>query len=201
MENTVPTDSQLIAEIRDGSADALEELVSRYESRVYSLAYRMLGNKEDAEDVLQDTFLNVVRSIDGFKSQSSFSTWLYRVAANAALTKLRQKSKREKSEGEFLDEVYSVREATHSESSMVDWSDGPADRLLNEEARQVMEEAITELPEKYRIVFVLRDVEGMPAAEVAKALDLSIPAVKSRLHRARLYLRNRLSHYYTGETV
>ncbi|MHB8792201.1 MAG: RNA polymerase sigma factor [Thermoleophilia bacterium] len=200
MENTVPTDSELIDEIRDGSADALEDLMSRYESRVYSLAYRMLGNKEDAEDVLQDTFLNVVRSIGGFKSRSSFSTWLYRVAANAALTKLRQKSRREKSEGEFLDEVYSVKEAAHSSIALVDWSDGPAQKLLNEEARLVMDEAVAELPDKYRVVFVLRDVEGMSAAEVAQVLDLSIPAVKSRLHRARLYLRNRLSDYFTGET-
>jgi|SRR5665811_1858195 len=122
MEHTVPTDSELIEEIRDGKAEALGTLMSRYEGRVYSLAYRMMGNKEDAEDVLQDTFLNVVRSIDGFRSQSSFSTWLYRVASNAALTKLRKKSKQEKSEGEFLDEVYSVREAAHSESPMVDWS-------------------------------------------------------------------------------
>lgn len=200
MENTVPTDNELIHEIRAGSNDALETLVSRYESRVYSLAYRMMGNKEDAEDVLQDTFLNVVRSIDGFRSRSSFSTWLYRIAANAALTKLRKRSKREKSEGEFLDEVYSVKDAAHAESSLVDWSDGPVERLLDEEARQVMDEAIAELPEKYRVVFVLRDAEGMPAAEVAKILDLSIPAVKSRLHRARLYLRNRLSDYYTAET-
>lgn len=200
MENTVPTDSELIDEIRGGNADALEDLMSRYESRVYSLAYRMLGNKEDAEDVLQDTFLNVVRSIGGFKSRSSFSTWLYRVAANAALTKLRQKSRREKSEGEFLDEVYSVKEAAHSSIALVDWSDGPAQRLLNEEARLVMDKAVAELPDKYRVVFVLRDVEGMSAAEVAQVLDLSIPAVKSRLHRARLYLRNRLSDYFTGET-
>src|SRR5665811_1609921 len=97
MEHTVPTDSELIEEIRDGKAEALGTLMSRYEGRVYSLAYRMMGNKEDAEDVLQDTFLNVVRSIDGFRSQSSFSTWLYRVASNAALTKLRKKSKQEKS--------------------------------------------------------------------------------------------------------
>jgi RNA polymerase sigma-70 factor (ECF subfamily) len=200
MDDLVPTDNELIDQIRAGNQDALEKLVTRYEKRVYNLAYRMLGNKEDAEDVLQDTFLNVVRSIDGFKSRSSFSTWLYRVAANAALTKLRQRSKREKSEGEFLDEVYSVQSAAHSQARLVDWSDRPAQRLLNEEARHVMDEAINELPEIYRVVFVLRDVEGLPANEVAEVLDLSVPAVKSRLHRARLYLRNRLSDYFTGET-
>jgi len=200
MEHTVPTDNQLIEEIRQGRADALETLVSRYETKVYNLAYRMLGNKEDAEDVLQDTFLNVVRSLGGFQARSSFSTWLYRVATNAALTRLRQKSRREKSEGEFLDEVYSVKEAAHSETGLVDWSDNPAKQLLDVEARQVMKEAIDELPEIYRVVFVLRDVQGLPATEVAEVLDLSVPAVKSRLHRARLYLRNRLSDYFTKET-
>ena len=198
MKDTVPTDNELIEEIKGGGAEALETLVSRYENKVYSLAYRMMGNREDAEDVLQDTFLNVVRSLDGFRSQASFSTWLYRVATNAALTRLRKKNKREKGEGEFIEEVYSVRDAAHSQSKLVDWSDGPAEKLLNEEAQKIMDEAVNELPEIYRVVFVLRDVEGLPASEVAEVLDLSIPAVKSRLHRARLYLRKRLSDYFTG---
>ncbi len=201
MVDTVPTDNELIEAIKAGNTGALENLVSRYEKRVYNLAYRMLGNKEDAEDVLQDTFLNVIRSLKGFESRSSFSTWLYRVAANAALTRLRQRSRREKSEGEFLDEVYSVQEAAHSQSKLVDWSDRPAERLLDEEAREVMEDAISELPEIYRVVFILRDVQGLPANEVAEVLDLTVPAVKSRLHRARLYLRNRLSDYFTGGSV
>ncbi|MCL4473498.1 MAG: sigma-70 family RNA polymerase sigma factor [Actinobacteria bacterium] len=197
MEHLVPTDDELIAEIRQGKAEALETLVSRYETRVYNLSYKMLGNKQDAEDVLQDTFLNVVRSLDSFKSRSSFSTWLYRVATNAALTKLRQRSRRDKSESEFLDEVYSIKDAAHAESRLVDWSDRPAQQLLDDEAKRVMEEAIEELPEIYRVVFVLRDVQGLPATEVAEVLDLSVPAVKSRLHRARLFLRNRLSDYFT----
>ena len=198
MEHLVPTDAELIAEIRRGNAEALEDLVSRYESKVYNLAYKMLGNREDAEDVLQDTFLNVVRSLKGFKQKASFSTWLYRVATNAALTRLRQRSRRDKSESEFLDEVYSIRDAAHAEERLVDWSDRPAQQLLDTEAKRVMEAAINELPEIYRVVFILRDVQGLPAAEVADVLDLSVPAVKSRLHRARLFLRNRLSDYFTA---
>ena len=115
--------------------------MTRYEKMIYNLAYRMLGNREDAEDVLQDTFLNVVRSIDGFKSRSSFSTWLYRVAANAALTRLRPRSKRDKSEGEFLDQVYSVQEAAHAQSRLVEWSSRRAERRRDGWARQVVEEA------------------------------------------------------------
>lgn len=201
MEHTVPTDTELIERIGKGDNEALELLVSRYEGLVYNLAYRMLGNRDDAEDVLQDTFFNVIRSIDKFQSRSSFSTWLYRVATNAALTKLRKRSRRDKSETEFLDEANSVQKLAHAGHKLTDWSESPSDRLLNSEARKKMDEAIDELPEMYRVVFVLRDVEGLPAAEVAEVLGLSVAAVKSRLHRARLYLRNRLSTYFTGETA
>lgn len=199
MKPTVPTDDELIAKIRSGQRELLAELVARYEDRIYALALRMTGNRQDAEDVLQDTFLNVVRSLDSFKGSSSFATWLYRIATNAALTRLRQTKRKSQGEGEFLDEVYSVREAATGGTRMTDWSLEPEERLLGQEARTVMEEAIGELPDIYRTAFVLRDVEGLPAAEVADILDLSVPAVKSRLHRARMYLRNRLSGYFSGE--
>ena len=199
MEQLVPTDEELIERIRRDDNEALEELVSRYEDRVYSLAYRMLGNKEDTEDVLQDAFLNVIRGLDKFRGSSSFSTWLYRIAANAALTKIRQRSRRDKSESEFLDDVYAVRQTAHSGAVLTDWSTNPASTLLDEEARKIMEKAIDELPEIYKAVFVLRDVEGLPAIEVGDVLGLSVAAVKSRLHRARLFLRNSLSDYFAGE--
>lgn len=199
MEPEVLNDAELVDKAQEGDTGAIGELVSRYEDKVYSLAYRMVGNREDAEDVLQDTFLNVVRSIGSFRKQSSFSTWLYRIASNAALTRLRKKSRKEKTEGEFLDEVYAVKQEAQSGQPLSDWSVNPARKLLTEESRVIMEEAISELPEKYRTVFILRDVEGLPANEVAEILELSIPAVKSRLHRARMFLRNHLSHYYAGE--
>ncbi|MHB0867138.1 MAG: RNA polymerase sigma factor [Thermoleophilia bacterium] len=199
MEETVPTDTELISRTRAGDLQALENLVSRYEERVYNLAYRILGNREDAEDALQDTFISVIRALDGFQERSSFSTWLYRITTNAALTKLRKRSRKDKSEGEFLDEVYSVQEQAQEQVKMSDWSANPVESLLGDEAVGVMEAAIAELPEAYRVVFVLRDVEGLPAAEVAEVLDLSVPAVKSRLHRARLFLRNQLSRYFTEE--
>lgn len=200
MKPEVLNDAELVEKAQSGDTAAVEELVSRYEDKVYSLAYRMVGNREDAEDVLQDTFLNVVRSIGSFRGKSSFSTWLYRITANAALTRLRKTSRKEKSEGEFLDEVYAVKQAAQAGERLSDWSENPAKQLLTEEAKVIMEAAIDELPEKYRTVFVLRDVEGLPANEVADILDLSIPAVKSRLHRARMFLRNHLSYYFSGET-
>lgn len=199
MEPEVLNDDELVDKAQRGDTGAIGELVTRYEDRVYSMAYRMVGNREDAEDVLQDTFLNVIRSIGSFRKRSSFSTWLYRIAANAALTRLRKRSRKEKTEGEFLDEVYAVKQEAQSGQPLSDWSANPAKKLLTEESRVIMEQAISELPEKYRTVFILRDVEGLPANEVAEVLELSIPAVKSRLHRARMFLRNHLSHYYAGE--
>jgi RNA polymerase sigma-70 factor (ECF subfamily) len=199
MKQEILNDNELVDRAQQGDNAAVEALVSRYEDRVYNLAYRMVGNREDAEDVLQDTFLNVIRSLGKFRKKSSFSTWLYRITANAALTRLRKTSKKDKSEGEFLDEVYAVKQAAQSGEKLSDWSGNPARQLLTEESREMMEAAISELPEKYRAVFVLRDVEGLPASEVAEILELSIPAVKSRLHRARMFLRNHLSQYYSGE--
>jgi RNA polymerase sigma-70 factor (ECF subfamily) len=200
MTAEILNDSELVDRAQQGDTAALEALVSKYEDRVYNLAYRMMGNKEDAEDVLQDAFLNVIRSLEKFRKKSSFSTWLYRITANAALTRLRKKGKKEKSEGEFLDEVFAVKQTAMAGEKLSDWSGNPARQLLTEESREMMEAAISELPEKYRTVFVLRDVEGLPASDVAEILDLSIPAVKSRLHRARMFLRNQLSNYYSGET-
>ncbi len=196
MGQTVPTDNELVERINNGESELLGELISRYDDKVFNLAFRMMGNREDAEDVLQDTFLNVVRSLDRFQGRSSFSTWLYRVAANAALTRLRKQSKRAKSEDEFLDEVYSVKRAAQAGIKIPDWSGNPVRELLSDEAMQQMNKAIEDMPEIYRAVFVLRDVEELSTAEVAEIMDLSEAAVKSRLHRARLYLRNSLSDYF-----
>lgn len=198
MNNNVPSDEQLVERINAGEADLLGELIDRYDDKVYNLAFRMMGNREDAEDVLQDTFVNVIRALDKFQGRSSFSTWLYRVGANAALTRLRQQGKRTRSEDEFLDEVYAVKDAARSGTPLADWSNAPVEELLSEEAVEKMNEAIEDMPEIYRAVFVLRDVEDLSTAETAAVLDLTEAAVKSRLHRARLYLRNQLSDYFKG---
>ncbi len=201
MGKTVPTDNQLIERINAGETGLLEELISRYEDRVYNLAYRMVGSREDAEDVLQDTFINVIRALDRFQGRSSFSTWLYRIAANTALTRLRKQGRKVKGEDEFLDNVYAVQQAARSGEKLSDWSNNPVRELLDDEAMQIMNQAIEEMPEIYRAVFVLRDIEELSTAEVADVLDLSKAAVKSRLHRARVYLRNELSGYFSEEGV
>lgn len=186
---TVVPDTELVRKAQADDDRAFGELVSRYESKVFSLALKMLRNPEDAEDVLQDTFLRAYRGIKSFQGTSTFSTWIYRITANSALMRLRKKQ---------LPTV-SIEDQEENETpvSVVDWTPGPVEQLLNSELRKVMEEAIEGLPPEFRQVFILRDVEELSNADVAEILDLSVAAVKSRLHRARLKVRNRLAPYFS----
>lgn len=181
-------DEELVRRAQADDERAFGELVERYETKVYSLGIKMLRNPEDAEDVLQDTFLRAYRGLKSFKGNSTFSTWIYRITANSALMRLRKKQ---------LPTV-SIEDADEREApiNIADWAPGPVEQLLNEETRQAMNEAIESLPPEFGQVFVLRDVEGLSNAEVAEILDLSVAAVKSRLHRARLKVRNRLTHFF-----
>jgi len=185
----VVPDTELVRRAQADDDRAFGELVSRYESKVFSLALKMLRNPEDAEDVLQDTFLRAYRGIKSFQGTSTFSTWIYRITANSALMRLRKKQ---------LPTV-SIEDQEENETpvSIADWTPGPVEQLLNSELRRVMEEAIDALPPEFRQVFILRDVEELSNADVAEILDLSVAAVKSRLHRARLKIRNRLAPYFS----
>ena len=185
---TTATDEELVHRAQKDDERAFGELVTRYESKVYSLAMKMLRNPEDAEDVLQETFLRAYRGIKNFKGNSTFSTWIYRITANSALMKLRKKQ---------LPQV-SIEDSDERETpiSIADWAPGPVEQLLNQEMQRVMDEAIETLPPEFRQVFILRDVEELSNADVAEILDLSVAAVKSRLHRARLKVRNRLAQYF-----
>jgi RNA polymerase sigma-70 factor, ECF subfamily len=183
------TDEELVRRSKEDDERAFGELISRYESKVYSLALRMVRNPEDAEDVLQDTFLRAYRGIKSFQGASTFSTWIYRITANSALMRLRKKQ---------LPTV-SIEDADERETpvNIADWTPGPVEQLLSQELQHEMDEAIEALPPEFRQVFILRDVEEMSNAEVAEILDLSVAAVKSRLHRARLKVRNRLAGYFS----
>ncbi len=188
MAAVVP-DTELVRRAQADDDRAFGELVSRYESKVFSLALKMLRNPEDAEDVLQDTFLRAYRGIKSFQGASTFSTWIYRITANSALMRLRKKQL----------PIVSIEDQEEKETpvNVVDWTPGPVEQLLSSELRQVMGEAIEALPPEFRQVFILRDVEELSNAEVAEILDLSVAAVKSRLHRARLKVRNRLAPYFS----
>jgi RNA polymerase sigma-70 factor, ECF subfamily len=183
------SDEQLVRRAQADDERAFGELVNRYEAKVYSLALKMLRNPEDAEDVLQDTFLRAYRGIKSFQGHSTFSTWIYRITANSALMRLRKRQ---------LPTV-SIEDADEREApiNIADWAPGPVERMLNQETQVAMNEAVESLPPEFRQVFVLRDIEELSNAEVAEILDLSVAAVKSRLHRARLKVRNRLAAYFS----
>lgn len=191
------SDAELVERLKAGDQAAYAQLVEAHAGRVYRLALRMMGNEADAEDVLQETFLSAFRSIDRFESRSSLSTWLYRIASNAALMRLRRKEPEKVS----VDEPVELDDGETIPRQLFDFCCLPEEDLMREEARAEMARAIDELPATLRSVFVLRDIEGLSTEETAQALDLSISAVKSRLMRARLKLRERLGAYFAHGPV
>ncbi len=185
------TDLQLIDQICNGDQKSFEILIGRYSDKAFSLALRLTRNQQDAEEVLQDVFVTVYRKIAGFERKSSFSSWLYRVTVNASLMKLR-KSKHDPIV--LVEEILPhVSNATIDRNAEVSATDHIA---IRNQIAEVLEQAIGKLPEEYRPVFVLRDVDGLTSKEVGKMLNLSIPAVKSRLHRSRLMLRRKLRSFF-----
>jgi len=184
----------LIEGFRRGDYGSFEKIVGAHERKIYNLALRMLGNPDDAKDILQDTFMKVYDHLDKFRGEARLSTWIYRIAMNEALMKIR----REKGKMVSID-TFRVTEGETRALDIVDWAERPLDKLLTKELGEEMETAVGKLPEDYRAVFLLRDVEGLSNAEIAKVLEISVPAVKSRLHRARLFLRGELTKYFTRE--
>jgi RNA polymerase sigma-70 factor, ECF subfamily len=185
------TDKQLVEEFLAGNEAAFEDLISRYTTKAFSLATRLTKCKEDAEEVLQDVFVTVHRKLAMFEGKSSFSSWLYRITVNAALMKLRKK-KQEQSIP--MQEVASLIKNIPS-SENFNWAEGDSRRVRSEIINE-LEAAISELPDEYRPVFILRDIDGLTSKEVSEILSISVPAVKSRLHRSRLLLRKRLEAFY-----
>jgi len=177
--------------------EAFTELVNRYSDKVYRLAYRITGNPDDAEEVLQEVFIILIEKLNTFRQESRFSTWLYRVAANASYMFLRGGKKTRESQVSFDDYKPYNDHGVLQGVQEKDWSGIPDYKLLSHEGSQLIEKAIDELPEEYRIVFHMKDIEGMTSKEIANVLDLSLPAIKSRVLRARLFLRDKLSDYYS----
>lgn len=190
----MPVDLSLTA-LQSGDRAEFARMVDAYSSHIYRLGLRMLGNPQDAEDVLQNTFLSALTHLSEFEGRSSLQTWLYRIAANEALMLIRRK----KPEVD-LDSVESEDETDLKPSLFVDWSSLPEDQLLSGEGRQFLDRAISQLAEPLRIVFILRDVEDLSIRETAEALGLTETNVKTRLLRARMFLREQLSAYH-GERL
>jgi RNA polymerase sigma-70 factor (ECF subfamily) len=190
----VDADAELVEALRRQEADATERLVERFGDRVYRLTLRITGSKEDAEEAAQDALWTAARKIDSFKGESAFGSWLYRIAANSAYQKLR--TRKQRSREIAIDEVLPSldTDGRHFEP-MDDWSNRVDERALQGELRDVLEKAIDALPADYRTALVLHDVEGLSNPDIADTLGISLPAVKSRVHRSRLFVRKRLSEY------
>ena len=190
-----PDEEKLVARARTGDKKALSTIVSENEQMVYNTALRLLGNREDAECVLQETFLKVFQAVPNFKGNSSISTWIYRIATNYALMKLRD---RKKDFSAIDDAEYKVSKTALSAFNR-SVGNNPHQAMENSELQGRMEEAIDQLPPKFRSVFVLKDIEGMSLKEITEMTDMSLAAVKSNLHRARLFLRDKLAEYAERE--
>jgi len=189
-------DHDLVDALRRRESLAAERLVSRYGERAYRLARGITGDGPDAEEVVQDAFWAVVRKIDGFRGESAFGSWLYRVVANAAYQKLRGRQNRRRDVS--LDEVLPLfDERGRHVATAADWSRAVDTPALQADVRTELTAAIDELPAAYRTVLVLRDIGGQSNGEIAEALGLSIALVKTRVHRARLFVRKRLGHWLT----
>jgi RNA polymerase sigma-70 factor (ECF subfamily) len=189
-------DLDLLEALRLHEPAAAERLFTTYGERAYRLATRITGNEQDAEEVVQDAFWTVVRKIDTFRGEAAFGSWLYRIVANAAYQKLRGRQSRDRDLS--LDEVLPSFDARGRHvGPMADWSARVDDPSVQAELRVALTSAIDELPPGARTVVVLRDVEGLSNLEIAEALGLSVPVVKSRVHRARLFLRKQLGDVMT----
>jgi RNA polymerase sigma-70 factor (ECF subfamily) len=186
------SESDLLTALQRGDQEAFTELVERHSETIYNLALRMMNNPQEAEEVLQDTFISAFRAINRFEGRSRLSTWLYRIAYNAALMRLRRRELTTIS----LDEPLTGEDGDPMPRQFVDWSAVPDDVLLKSELGAVLREAVAGLSEGLRAVFVLRDIEGLSTAETAAALDLTETNVKVRLHRGRLALREALTEYF-----
>ena len=195
MDSTkVDSDAALVEALRREDPEAPELLVETYGDRVYRLALRITGSNEDAEEVAQDALWTAARKISTFKGEAAFGSWLYRIAANAAYQKLR--ARKAKAPEIAMDDVLpAFDDAGRHFEPMADWSERVDEQALQGELRRVLGAAIDELPPDYRTALVMHDVEGLSNPDIAEALGISLPAVKSRVHRSRLFVRKQLADY------
>jgi RNA polymerase sigma-70 factor (ECF subfamily) len=185
----------LIERFKKGDETAFDEIFRRYADRIHGFASRMCRNAEDAQDVLQDTFLAALKNLRGFKGDARLTTYLYKIASSACIKK-RRKGKYEPKRELSLEELMPMTEEGDGRRQIPDWSSSPIADLENKRLREALDDAVEALPKEYRLVLILRDMEGLTAEETGRALGITPAAVKSRLHRARLSVRERLSDLY-----
>ena len=193
MQDAEKPDRPLIDRLRTRSEEAFEELVKRYGQRLHSVSLRILRNPSDAEEVVQDTFLKVFRSLDRFRADASLYTWLYRIVSNESITRLR--SRKRKPEIPIEDHLPAFEEGQHVEV-FVDWKPGPDGQLQSAELTEFFEQCVDELPESHRLAYLLKDIEGLSEEKVAEILGITRSAMKNRVHRARLAIRTRIERRF-----
>lgn len=191
-------DAALVERAKAGDFAAFESLVGRYERRIFALALRVTGNRSDSEEVVQETFLSLVEHLGAFSGRSSFLTWLLRIATNHALLVLRKRKRKPTTSSTSLDADSESGELPHPQF-IAKWKDDPAALAAAAETRQIINDALQSLDEKYRVVFVVRDIEGLSTEEAADVLGISVANAKVRLLRARLMLRERLTRAFGDE--
>jgi len=194
LKTVTDEDAEVIRAINDGRPDRFQEIVQRYEGRLYNFGLKLCGHVQDAEDLVQETFLNAFRYMGGFRFETKFKNWLYRVAASVCMKKRRRSKfapEKEISLEEFL-----PKEGEPPPEAVPEWAAQPLEQLLTGELSQVIRDAIVDLPENHRLVVVLRDLEGFSTEETAQMLGLTPANVKVRLHRGRLFLREKLKGYF-----
>ncbi len=191
------TDEELVElYISENNESAFEEIINRYADRIYSIALRITNDHHGSEEVLQEVFLTLTKKIDTFQAKSKFSTWLYRVTVNASYTHLRAEKKHESDISLESYAPYDENGTLMGRIKSKDWGNRPDIILFQKEAIDIIEKAVSELPEKHRIVLHLRDIDDLSNEEISEILGISEGAVKSRLHRARLFLRDKISDYF-----
>jgi len=187
-------EEQLVKNLQAGKADSFEQLANLYQKKIYALSFNLTRNAMDSEDVTQEVLLTLFRKIHTFQGRSAFSSWVYRITLNATYMKLRSRKKERSISIEEL--LPSFNGSGFQQEKIRDWSENTESLLFDNEVRETIQKAVSLLPDKERVVFLLRDVEGLSTENVSEVLELTIPAVKSRLHRARLFLRKKLANYF-----
>ena len=190
------TDVELLNKFQKGCNSSYEQLVRKYQAKVHSLALRLTKNTEDAEEVLQDVFITIYKKAASFQGKAKFSSWLYRITCNASFMKLRKNKQEQAIAVEDLS-PYLHEKTINGDLKLGNRGDEVS---MNKQIKVTLESAISKLPEEYRAVFILRDIDGLSNKEVGNILNLSVPAVKSRLHRSRLMLRKKLQRFYNEHT-
>jgi len=187
-------EEQLVKDLQAGKTESFERLATLFQKKIYALSFNLTRNAMDSEDVTQEVLLTLFKKIHTFQGKSAFSSWVYRITLNASYMKLRSRKKDQSISIEEL--LPSFNGSGFQQEKIQDWSENTESLLFDNETRETIQKAVDLLPDKEKVVFLLRDVEGLSTEKVSEILELTIPAVKSRLHRARLFLRKKLANYF-----